>query len=72
MMDETTEGTDYAGPVKYVIWKDETGVCGAFPWCFEGSDWGDTGSCATFEEAIAATVGRDAPTGPYMIQVVEA
>lgn len=43
-----------ASSEKYIIWKDTTGV--AYPWHFEGG-WGDTGTCATFDEAIAATVG---------------
>ncbi len=40
----------------YVIWKDKTGTSD-LPWLFEGDEWGDTGACETFEEAIAATVG---------------
>ena len=41
----------------YIIWKDQTSN-GPFPWMFEGDEWGDVGSCATHEDAIAATTGR--------------
>lgn len=42
----------------YWIWKDQTEAPEDFLWCFESDEWGDTGSCATFEQAVAATVGR--------------
>ena len=44
---------------KYVIWKNRDGDA-EFPWHFEGTEWGDTGSCRTFQDAVRAALGEEA------------